>query len=85
MVVDTATLSLVAKMPSSYAAMSPFEFLAELYALPDDLDDPLHKHVPADVAAWLDGKIGNPEPKAPKKTAAKPDAPHRPGRKSKKA
>ena len=33
MVVDTAALNLVAKMPDNYAAISHFEFFAEMYAL----------------------------------------------------
>jgi hypothetical protein len=33
MVIDTAALNLVAKMPDNYAAMSYYEFFAEIYAL----------------------------------------------------
>lgn len=58
MSVDTATLALVGNMPSSYAAMSPFEFFAETYALFYDLDDPQRSNVPADVQTWLTTNIG---------------------------
>jgi hypothetical protein len=61
MVVDTATLNLVARMPDSYAAMSHFEFFAELYALNYDLDDPKRKEIPEDVSAWFDDNLGGPE------------------------
>jgi hypothetical protein len=65
MVVDTKTLDIVAKMPSSYASMSHYEFFAELYALNYDLDDPLRKAIPKDVSDWLDKNIGAPEIDAP--------------------
>jgi hypothetical protein len=61
MAVDAATLDLVADMPDSYAAMSPFEFFAELYALHYDLDDPLRGNIPNDVKTWLDKNIGTAE------------------------
>lgn len=65
MVVDEKTLDLInQQMPSKYAAMSPFEFFAELYALYYDLDDPKWRNVPEDAAAWLDANIGKPEPLA---------------------
>lgn len=53
-VVNEETLALVARMPSSYAAMSTFEFFAEMYALYYDEDDPLRQVLPAQVGAWLD-------------------------------
>ncbi len=59
MSLDEATLDLINdKMPSKYAAMSPLEFFAELYALYYDLDDPQRGNVPADVMAWMDANIG---------------------------
>lgn len=66
MAVDIATLDLVAKMPDDYAAMSHFEFFAELYALHYDLDDPKRSAIPADVSKWIDQNIGAPEQGAPK-------------------
>ena len=60
MTVNTATLDLInTGMPSKYAAMSPFEFFAELYALYYDLDDPKRPNIPADAMAWLDANIGS--------------------------
>jgi hypothetical protein len=59
-VVDETTLALVARMPSSYAAMSPFEFFAELYALYHDLDDPLRGALPAEVIQWFENVVGMP-------------------------
>lgn len=61
MAVNEAALALVSNMPSSYAAMSPFEFFAELYALYYDLDDPLRGNIPARVSAWLQANIGDPD------------------------
>lgn len=58
MSVDDACLQLVAQMPSDYAAMSHFEFFAELYALHHDLNDPKRPAIPPDVLAWLDGNLG---------------------------
>jgi hypothetical protein len=65
LVVDAATLDLVAHMPDAYASMSHYEFFAELYALYYDLDDPMRPAIPIDVAQWLDANIGAPEPGAP--------------------
>lgn len=59
MVVDDSALQLVAKLPSDYAAMSPFEFFAELYALYYDLDDPLRKNIPSSIADWFSAHIGH--------------------------
>ena len=56
-VVNVSTLELVRQMPSNYAAMSPFEFFAELYALYYDEDDPLRKNIPADIMSWLDDNV----------------------------
>lgn len=62
MCVSEATLDFVnRKMPDIYAAMSPAEFFAELYALYFDPDDPKRKNVPADVAKWIDKNLGAPE------------------------
>lgn len=69
MAVGTKTLALVARMPSNYAAMSPFEFFAELYALYYDLDDPKRGIIPAAVVTWLGQNIGVPDANAP----ARPD------------
>lgn len=72
MVVDEVTLNLVASMPDSYAAMSHFEFFAELYSLYYDYDDPKRSVVPLDVAAWLDSNIGKRDPKNPRRPKARP-------------
>jgi|GEM_PF-6044137 len=50
MVVDTAALNLVAKMFDNHAAMSHYEFFAEMYALYYDYDDRKRKATPAAVA-----------------------------------
>jgi len=63
--VDIATLQLVHEMPSSYAAMSHFEFFAELYALYYDADDPAKKVIPADVAQWLNTNTAQDHPVMP--------------------
>jgi len=66
MVVDTATLDLInTGSPSKYAAMSPLEFFAEVYALYYDLDDPRRANLAADAVQWLDQAFGTPEPGAP--------------------
>jgi hypothetical protein len=71
MVVDCATLDLVAKMPDNYAAMSHSEFFAETYALYYDNDDPKRKVIPAAVARWLDVNIGKRVPENPRRPAAR--------------
>lgn len=77
LVVKESTLDLIQQMPDRYAAMSHFEFFAELYALYYDADDPDRKLIPKKVANWLDANIGKPvasTPPAPKpksKPAAK--------------
>ncbi len=58
MVVDVAALRLVESMPSNYAAMSHFEYFAELYALYYDVDDPMRSNIPADVVDWFAGELG---------------------------
>jgi hypothetical protein len=65
MVVSESALQLVAKMPSSYAAMSHYEFFAEIYSLYYDADDPQRPVIPANVATWLDKNIGVPVPNNP--------------------
>ncbi len=65
MAVNTDTLRLVAAMPDPYAAMSHYEFFAELYALHYDADDPLRPSIPPDVSQWLNDHIGAPEIAAP--------------------
>ncbi|HEX8448795.1 MAG TPA: CpXC domain-containing protein [Allosphingosinicella sp.] len=64
-VVDESTLALVARMPSSYAAMSTFEFFAELYALYHDLDDPLRTALPQRVIDWFERLVGPPREMRP--------------------
>ncbi len=71
MVVDAAALNLVAKMPDNYAAMSLYEFFAEIYALYYDYDDPERKAIPATVRKWLDENIGKRDPENPRKPAAR--------------
>jgi CpXC motif protein len=67
MAVDITTLDLVAKMPDNYAAMSHFEFFAEMYALYYDFDDPKRKVIPPFVAAWFDENIGKRDPANPRR------------------
>ncbi|MEM8587357.1 MAG: CpXC domain-containing protein [Pseudomonadota bacterium] len=60
MTVGVSTLDLINRgMPSSYAAMSPYEFFAELYALYYDLDDRMRPNIPESAQAWLDTHIGS--------------------------
>lgn len=59
MAVDMSTLDYyVANMPDNYAAMSHFEFFAELYALYYDHDDPQRSVIGVDVANWLNTNVG---------------------------
>lgn len=68
MVVNASTLELINKgMPDKYAAMSPFEFFAELYALHYDMDDPMRKNIPKDVKDWLNTNVGKASAKQPAK------------------
>ncbi len=75
MCVNEATLELVnGQMPDSYAAMSPAEFFAEIYALFYDLNDPQRKNIPADVMAWMKAKLGKAvatQPARPKSATSK--------------
>jgi hypothetical protein len=71
MVVDTATLDLIDKLPDNYAAMSLYEFFAEMYALYYDYDDPKRIVIPIAVAKWFDANIGKREPENPRRPAAR--------------
>ena len=71
MVVDTAAVNLVAKMPDNYAAMSHFEFFAEMYALYYDYDDPKRKVIPASFAKRFDDNVGKRDPENPRRPAAR--------------
>jgi hypothetical protein len=74
MAVAAATLDeFVARMPDDYAAMSPHEFFAEIYALYYDQDDPMRRVVAddAEVSGWLDRHIGRWDPKSPRKPGAR--------------
>jgi len=64
-VVNESTLDLIARMPDDYAAMSHFEFFAELYALYYDLDDPQRDAIPPGVQAWFASTFGAAETGAP--------------------
>ena len=73
MVINEDTLDLINyKMPSTYAAMSPLEFFAELYSLYYDLDDPMRPFIPDEVTKWLDTNIGQQEPGAPALASLRP-------------
>lgn len=68
MVVNASTLELINKgMPDKYAAMSPFEFFAELYALHYDMDDPMRKNIPKEVKDWLNSNVGKASSAQPRK------------------
>lgn len=61
-VVNESALDLVEQMPSSYAAMSPFEFFAELYAVFYNLNNPDWGNIPQNLRDWLWDNIGSPMP-----------------------
>ncbi len=83
MCVKESTLEFVGnKMPDAYAAMSPSEFFAELYALYFDLDDPKRKNVPADVARWIDKNLGGPEATRSPRPASSIGQSARPGKRA---
>ena len=66
MIVDISVLDFInTRMPWDYAAMSPAEFFAELYALYYNLGDPRRAAIPPDVAAWLSQNVGVPRATAP--------------------
>jgi hypothetical protein len=59
MCLDEAALQLIASsMPDRYAAMSPFEFFAELFAWYYDGSAPKRDKIPAAVATWFASSIG---------------------------
>lgn len=63
MVVNTDTLEFInKKMPDKYAAMSPFEFFAELYALHFDTNNPKRKNIPKEVRDWINTNVGKAKP-----------------------
>lgn len=72
LVIDDAALDLVARMPSPYAAMSHYEFFAELYALYFDDDDPSRDNIPADVMAWFAEHIEDNNTPRPAAKSARP-------------
>lgn len=77
MCVDVATLDTInGQMPDNYAAMSPAEFFAELYALYHDIGDPQRKHLPADVRKWMAalGKASTRQPARPRSAGTVPAA-----------
>jgi hypothetical protein len=66
MVVNEAILDFIdKKMPWNYAAMSPSEFFAELYALYYRLDAPLRDNIAAEDRQWFDAHVGLPRQNAP--------------------
>jgi hypothetical protein len=69
MVVSVSTLDdFVTRMPDKYAAMSHWEFFAEMYALYYDQDDPQRRIISDDdaVSRWLDQHVGRYDPKNPR-------------------
>ena len=56
--VSVDTLDIIRNMPDPYAAMSHYEFFAELYALYYDIDDPKKNAIPQDIADWFENNIG---------------------------
>jgi hypothetical protein len=57
--VSEDALNLIAQMPSDYAAMSPFEYFAELYALYFDLDDPKRGVLPQSITDWFNTRVSS--------------------------
>jgi hypothetical protein len=59
MIVNEGTLSFINEgMKEKYAATSPHEFFAELYALYFDLDDKNRKNIPKKVLDWMEQHVG---------------------------
>lgn len=59
MMVSSSTLDFItAHLPDKYAAMSPWEFFAELYAARFDSNAPDGQALPQDIIDWLDENIG---------------------------
>jgi len=75
MCVNEATLDFINdKMPDNYAAMSPAEYFAEMYALYYDIGDPQRRNIPADVLSWMKVKLGSAaasQPARPKSASTK--------------
>jgi len=46
-------------------------FLAEMYALYYDYDDPKRKAIPATVRKWMDDNIGKRDPENPRRPATR--------------
>jgi hypothetical protein len=66
MVVNLAVLDFINnKMPWDYAAMSPSEFFAELYALYYRLDAADRPNIDQAIRAWFDTNVGAPRANAP--------------------
>jgi len=66
MVVEAGTVDFIdEKMPWNYAAMSPSEFFAELYALYYRLDSQWRPNIDQPVRDWFDANIGPPRTGAP--------------------
>ena len=71
-VVDETTVTVIGKMPWNYAAMSPAEFFAELYAAFFNTDHRNIAFMPQDVADWISANIGTAQPNAPLLVAPPP-------------
>jgi hypothetical protein len=82
MCVNETTLEFInAQMPDAYAAMSPGEFFAEVYAIVYDPDHPHRKKLPPDVLKWFEEKITHLAPgRAPKLPKSLVGAKARPGK-----
>lgn len=66
MAVNDTTLTLInERMPDVYAAMSPLEFFAELYALHHDRDDPLTRKLPKAIGQWIAANLSGDGAPAP--------------------
>jgi hypothetical protein len=61
MAVPVETLDYVAKMPRTYAAMSPEEFFADTYAVFFDPDRDGRSIFPREVATWFGKHVENRE------------------------
>jgi hypothetical protein len=58
MIVSDETIALIRRRPSLYAAMSPLEFFAELYAFYFDPSAKGKSIIPKNALQWLDANIG---------------------------
>ncbi|MFY9511137.1 MAG: CpXC domain-containing protein [Rubrivivax sp.] len=81
MCVKVSTLDFISeRMPDNYAAMSPGEFFAELYAVVYDSDDPRRKKLPAELRKFFDTTLAQLAPgKAPPMPKSLVGAKARPG------